>query len=275
MIDKVIAIYIFIDDVLKKIKHFEDKQVKVTDAEIITIALTSALFFCGHYERALNYFRSHKIFSKTLEESRFNRRLHRLDEMIEDLFMQLGNAIKEMNTSKEYIMDSFPVSVCHNIRISGCKILPKDEVFRGKCVSKREYFYGIKIQMIITGDGIPVEYCFVPGRYSDAKGMHELYYDLPEHSRNISDSAYTNYVFEDILNDVGILHDSVRKSNSKRKDPAYISFYKNYKRKLIESVFSVITRLFPKKIHATTMKGFLLKLKIWILGYTCEKAFLR
>ena len=274
MIDKVIAIYIFIDDVLKKIKHFEDKQVKVTDAEVITIAIISSLYFYGHHEKAMSYFTSHKIFSNNLGKSRFNRRLHRLDEFVEDLFLQLGYILKELNTSQEYVMDSFPVSVCHNIRISNCRLIPKDETFRGKCVSKREYFYGIKIQMITTHQGIPVEYCFVPGRYSDAKGMHSLYYDLPENSRNISDSAYTNYVFEDMLKEVSILHDSVRKSNSKRKEPAYISFYKECKRKIIENVFRVITRMFPKNIHATTFKGFLLKLKVWILGYTCDKAFL-
>ena len=39
MIDKLIAIYIFIDDVLKKKKHFEDIQVKVTDAEVITYGI--------------------------------------------------------------------------------------------------------------------------------------------------------------------------------------------------------------------------------------------
>jgi hypothetical protein len=270
----VIAIYIFIDDVLKKIKHKDDKQVKVTDAEVITIALISALYFYGHQERAMDYFKSHKIFSNAIGKSRFNRRLHRLDGLIEDLFLQLGNILKELNTSKEYMMDSFPVSVCHNIRISNCRLLPKDEAFRGKCVSKREYFYGIKIQMIATQNGVPVEYCFVPGCYSDAKGMHSLPYDLPENSRNICDSAYTNYVFEDILKDAWILHDSTRKSNSKRKEPPFVSFYKNCKRKLIECVFSVITRMFPKKIHATTFKGFLLKLKLWILGYTCDKAFL-
>ena len=40
--------------------------------------------------------------------------------------------------------------------------------------------------------------------------MHSLYYDLPENSKNISDSDYTNYIFEDMLKGVGILHVSVK-----------------------------------------------------------------
>ena len=31
----------------------------------------------------------------------------------------------------EYVMDSFPVKVCHNIRISGNRILPLDELSAG------------------------------------------------------------------------------------------------------------------------------------------------
>jgi hypothetical protein len=190
MLEKVVAIYVFIDDLLQKIGHKQDAQVKVTDSEILTIGIIAAFYFGIHYEKALGYVKTHKIFSKVLGKSRFCRRLHRLDELAADIFFQLGYILKQMNTSNEYNMDSFPMSVCHNIRIENCRLLPKDEIYRGKCVSKREYFYGIKVLMMMTADGIPVEFVFVPGRIADASAMHYLYYDLPKGSRNISDSAF-------------------------------------------------------------------------------------
>jgi hypothetical protein len=274
MLDKVYAIYIFIDDLLQKIGHYEDNQVKVKDSEVLTIAIISFFYFGGHYEKTLGYVQSHKIFSVVLGKSRYCRRIHRLDELIGDIFMQLGYILKQFNTSKEYIMDSFPIAVCHNIRITNCKLLPKNELYRGKCVSKREYFYGIRIQMIVTTDGIPVEFAFVPGRISDVKGMNFLQYDLPDGSRNINDSAYTNYQFEDNLEYLNIWHDTVRKSNSKRREPSYRTYYKQVKRKLIETVFSLIQQKLPKKIHASSIKGFLLKVKLWILSFQLEKAFI-
>lgn len=273
MLDKTYAIYVFIDDLLKMIGHKEDKQVKVQDSEVLTISILSFFYFGGHYEKALCYVKSHKIFSRVLGKSRFCRRIHRLDELIGDIFFQLGDLLKELNTSREYVLDSFPIAVCHNIRISNCKLLEKNEIYRGKCASKREYFYGFRVQMIATTDGVPVEYAFVPGRMSDAKGMTFLFYDLPQGSRNISDSAYTNYQVEDDLEDLDIWHDTVRKSNSKRREPSYRSYYKQVKRKLIETIFSVIQLYLPKKLHATTIKGFLLKLKVWILSFQLEKAF--
>ena len=47
-------------------------------------------------------------------------------------------------------MLNFPVKVCHNIWIVNNKILPLNKEYRGKSVSKREFFYGIKVQVIAT-----------------------------------------------------------------------------------------------------------------------------
>jgi len=43
--DKIISIYCIVDDILKGIKHKEDSRRRVSDSEIITTALVSALYF--------------------------------------------------------------------------------------------------------------------------------------------------------------------------------------------------------------------------------------
>jgi len=48
MCDSTIAIYCFIDDFLKASGHREDKRIEVTDAEVITIAITAMLHFGGN-----------------------------------------------------------------------------------------------------------------------------------------------------------------------------------------------------------------------------------
>jgi len=45
------------------------------------------------------------------------------------------------------------------------------------------------------------------------------------------------------------------------------------RQKMIETVFSGITGLFLKKNHAVSIKGFLLKIFLFILGYSIEKAY--
>lgn len=275
MIDNAVAIYCFLDDYLKAINHQEDKQRMMNDAEIMTTALLAALYFGGNYERALGFVRAH-VFSRVLKKSRFSRRIHALDELLHSVFLSVGETIKQFNTQMEYVMDSFPVSVCHNIRITNNRLLPRDERYRGKCVSKSQYFYGFRVQVIATLDGFPVEFAIVPGSWHDSKGMHTLSMNLPQGSRNISDSAYTDYEFEDLLKECeSIWHDTQRKSNSKRTEPAYRTFYKSRIRKLIESLFAQITSMIPRKIHATTIKGFLLKVKLFIWSFSFEKLCLQ
>ena len=97
-----------------------------------------------------------------LDKSRFNRRLHALAELIYSLFMQIGYYFKYISCEMSYVLDSFPVAVCDNMRISNCKLL-KGKQWRGKQSSMRRYFYGVKVQLLVTKEGIPVEFRFVPG----------------------------------------------------------------------------------------------------------------
>lgn len=192
---------------------------------------------------------------------------------MEDIFISLGDTFKQFNTSMEYVMDSFPLKLCHNIRISRNRLLPLDEQYRGKCVSKREYFYGFKVHIIATIEGAPVEFSIVPGSWNDSKGMTTLAMNLPKGSRNMNDSGYTNYEFEDlILECENIWHDTVRKSNSKKIEPFYRTFYKGCKRKVIENIFSQITSRIPRRIHATSLKGFILKIKLFVWCFAFDKA---
>lgn len=50
--NKIIALYCIVDDLLKGIGHKEDKRRQVSDSEVITTALVSALYFGGHQDVA-------------------------------------------------------------------------------------------------------------------------------------------------------------------------------------------------------------------------------
>lgn len=97
------------------------------------------------------------------------------------------------------MIDSFPVPVCHNIRIKRCKIY-QDEEFRGWNESKKEYFYGLKVHLIASENGIPVELLLSPGNYSDTSSLYDFPFNLPEDSYIHGDKAYNVYEVEDGLN---------------------------------------------------------------------------
>ena len=271
MINKCIAIYVFIDDLLKETKYNEPTNRNMSDAEVITTALVSAIYFSGHHEKAMSFMSSTGMVTHMLSKSRFNRRLHQIRELIVDLFFQLSSLIKELNISSEYSIDSFPVHTCDNIRIANSKLI-QGEIYRGKKVSMRRYFYGYNVHVLCTADGIPVEYTFLPGRRHDSNALKQMPLLVPPGSKIYADSAYTNYSIEQMLKDAEDIDLLVqRKSNSTKKHEPYMDFLISYMRKRIETTFSEISNFLPKKIHAVTEYGFLLKVVIFIFGYAISR----
>ena len=269
--DKVIAIYCFSDDLLKAIGHKTKEGCRTTDAEIITTALISALLFKGNQSVGIDYMRSHNMAPLLPLKSGFTKRLHGLCELLLMIFQQLGHLIKQLNLSRCYILDSFPLAVCHNIRIRRCKLLQGEE-YRGFCASKQQYFYGVKVQVIATENGIPVEVCFVPGSEHDSEAIAQLLWDFEQGDKIYDDNAYTSYTFEDMAAEAGIEVLTARKSNSKRKDEPWMAYLKNCYRKRIETSFSAVTNLFPKALHCVTPKGFFIKALLFLISYQFDTA---
>jgi hypothetical protein len=176
MFDNIVALYCITDDLLKAIGHTDDRRRELTDAEVITTALASALYFGGNLQHARSFMKQSGFMPRMLSKSRLCRRLHKLE--------------------------------------------------------------------------------------------------LPAGSEVFMDSGYTDYFAEDAAGEADELRFSVcRKKNSKRRDEPAESYYKTLMRKRIETVFSEITRLFPKRIHAVTLKGLLMKVSFFIIAFTLDRAF--
>lgn len=274
MIDHTVALYCITADLLKAAGHADDRRCRLTDAEVITTALVAALYFGGNVERGRSFMRSTGLMPRMLSKSRLTRRLHRVAGLVNSLFHQLGMVLKEASPSTCYLLDSFPVPVCDNMRISRCRLVG-DEEFRGYIASKRRYFYGVRVQVVTTEEGVPVELAFLPGAASDVRGLGVLPLALPEGSQLFMDSGYTDYAAEDAALEVDRVEFAPsRKSNSKRADDVWRSYYKQLMRKRIETVFSQITNLFPKHIHAVTLDGFVLKVSMFVIAFALDKAFI-
>lgn len=275
MCDSTLAIYCFIDDFLKTSRHREDIRAKVSDSEVITIAITAMLHFGGNFERSRLVLHELGLMKRLLSRSRFSRRLNRLADLIHSLFHKLGSILKDMHWESRYLLDSFPIAVCDNIRIKRCRLL-RDEQYRGKMTSKRRYFYGVRVQIMATSDGIPLEFCVLPGSCSDLQGLAELTLDLPQNAELFVDAGYNFYEWEDYLLETKALRLQVpRKANSKRNREPWQEIYKSLMRKYIETTIGEISKLFPKKIHATNLNGFLLKIALFLFAYQIDKAFIQ
>jgi hypothetical protein len=266
MDDKIIATFCLCDDLLKTIHHQEDCQCQMNDAEIMTTALIASLCFRGNHESARAMLKQHSYIPHMVSKSRFSRRLHRIKEIFIVFFNLFAQTWKTLNTEAIYVIDSIPIAVCDNIRIRRSKIYSHED-FRGYQASKKRYFYGLKIHLMVTQGGQPVECFLTPGGCSDVNALKYYAYEIPDGSMIYADKAYNDYEIEDLLKDVDHIQLlPMRKKNSKRALSPSISFVQSYYRKRVETAGSLIEQLLPKSIHAVTSQGFELKVVLFVIA---------
>jgi hypothetical protein len=140
------------------------------------------------------------------------------------------------------------------------------EQYRGYIASKKRYFYGLKLHLLVTPAAQPVEFFLTPGASSDTEGLEWFDFDLPTGSQIIGDKAYNDYELEDVLKEAELHLLPMRKHNSKRPFPAWMRYLQAHYRKAVETAGSLIERLMPKSIHAVTPEGFELKVVLFVLA---------
>lgn len=261
----IIATYCYVDSILKYLNIKEDKRRIMSDAEVVTTLIVAAQIFSGNIEKAQNFLKDHRYIPNMLEKTRFNRRQHALGaEFIQDIMKVIAELFKNTNLDQEYSADSFPVPVCDNVRITRSRIYQGKE-YRGYTKSKKRYFYGVKVHMIMTVDGYPVEFLLTPGACNDCKALKMFEMDLPERSTVYLDKGYNDYAEEEFLKEAADIELATqRRIDSKRPHSGCKSYIINKKRKFVETVFSGIATLLPKKIHAVTSAGFEMKIALFL-----------
>ena len=171
MDDTIITIYCLCDDFLKAMRCSDDPQVRLSTAEVMTVPLVAATFFGASIDEARRFLHEYGYMPKMISKARFNHRLHKIDPALwQGLFSLLAEFFKRNNPERTYAVDSFPGVVCDNIRIRRCRLYPLEEhegAFRGYIASKRCYSYGLRVHLVVTGAGEPVEFSLAAGSEAD------------------------------------------------------------------------------------------------------------
>jgi hypothetical protein len=272
MENKIIHIFCLCDDLLITLNFRTDPQCKMNGSEILTLAIVSALFFSGNFSFARRFLKTYGYIPKILSRSKLNKKLLAFpSDILQAIFHLLSCAMKSSSQDLEYVIDSFPVAACHSCRSWRCKLYTGKE-YIGYCATKKWFYYGLKVHMITTASGIPVEFCFTPASVSDLRGLQSLSLDLPSNAFLYADKAYNSYAFEDELKEhTQISLISQRRKTHKRQHIGALRYLQGARRKAIETAFSQIIRLFPRSICARTARCFELKIFLFILAFVIEK----
>ena len=128
--------------------------------------------------------------------------------------------------------------------------------------------------MVTTYEGVAVEFMVTAGSVHDNIAFQAMPLDLPENSDLYGDAAYLNEDYRELLLTFNKIRlKAATKKNFLVKNTWAEELENKYYRKTIENTFADITARFPKKIHAVTAKGFLLKILCFIIMFILDKQF--
>jgi hypothetical protein len=147
--------------------------------------------------------------------------------------------------------------------------------FIGYCAAKKTYYYGLKVHVITTKEGRLVECLITSASIADITALKMMDIDLPFPARLYADRGYVDYKFEDFLESVGIYLIAQRKKTAKRQNQKCLEYLQSIIRKRIETVFSQITALLPKFVHAVTTRGFILKVVIFLITFSMNQRLVK
>lgn len=158
----IVTAYCVIADLLRAYEYHDDFRVRVSAAEVLLVAVVSAKYFQNHQERALSMLvRLGEI--PHLSVSRFNRRLHALSDWLYNIVTVLGEIFTD---GEALIIDSMPLPVCKRVRARRCQKV-RGKAYCGYCAAKKEKFFGWRLHLICTADGIPVAFDMLPAAQQD------------------------------------------------------------------------------------------------------------
>ena len=161
---------------------------------IVTILILKNLFGFSSERSFLRYMKKHHggMFSFLPERSWFNRKARKLVNAQKEIHTLL---LKKLGADRIEIriVDSTPIPVVKIWRAGKCRSFKrKIEVNYGYCSSKKMYYYGQKLTLFTTPEGLPTEHILTPANHHDLRVFKENLTELSSIKKKkiIADKGY-------------------------------------------------------------------------------------
>lgn len=165
-----------------------------------------------------------------------------------------------LSNGEVFIIDSMPLPVCKRARARRCKKV-RGAAFCGYCAAKKEKFFGWRLHLICTPEGLPVAFDLLPASEHDLTPIHELTVGLPAGAAVLGDKGYISADdARTIFEQTGVRLVSIRRQNMTPNTWADDFDLRLY-RKRIETVYSQLEAMGMQRLHTRTNSGF--DLKAW------------
>ena len=221
-----------------------------SDAEVLTVLLVGELCHCKRERAWLRQVRASyaRLFPALPEDSRFARRAQRVRELLRHLRSAiLGWADADLEPLR--LLDSFPLPLCACYRL-GQSTLPISGATFGRNASKKQFFHGLRPQLLVTASAFIEDLVLCPGNCNDTPALASYLDECAELGRQlcgqtwVMDSGYSNPKLVRFAKERLGLTLLIRKRDGKEELPSFWQQTLDRVRKPIEGVLSVLTECF-------------------------------
>lgn len=259
----IITVYVVFDTLHQTVLEPPKYKPKMTPAEIMTVAVVAARSFQNNLERALLMLRETGYLppQRCLSISRFNRQLHRQADVLAFCLETLMTVARD---GEAFILDSLPAPVCKRARARRCRKV-RGRLYCGYCAAKKEKFFGWRVHVLCTPEGLPAACTMLPGALHDLTPLYELTIDLPGGACLYGDKALNSGPDEAALALEGLRLIPIRKKNMQPHhwlDELHLREYRHG----IETVNSQLESMGLQRLRARTNAGFELKVHSSLLA---------
>jgi hypothetical protein len=220
------------------------------DAEVLTVLLVGELCQCPRERRWLRQVRASylALFPKLPEASRFSRRAERVRELLRAL-RQAILFWADADLEPLRLLDSFPLPLCACYRL-GQSTLPISGATFGRNAAKKQFFHGLRPQLLLTGSGFIEDVILAPGNCNDTPALAFYLDECVEQGRVVRgqtwvmDNGYSNPHLRRWAQAQLGLTLVVRQRDRKGEAPSFWQRTIDRVRKPIEGVLAVLTECF-------------------------------
>lgn len=249
------ALYVTVDDLLKahpervQARPTTGFQPRITDAEVLTLAVVQALLQMPKERRFIRFARQHLLamFPDLPGQSSYNRRLRALANTMAWLVGMLAGQVSVV-TDQVWIVDSTPVE-CGRSRETAQRSDLAGYAEYGYCASHSRYFWGLRLHLIATVHGIPIAWALTGAKADERHVLDAMLDRLPpdiaariqtslQHQTLLADKGYYGKVFESDLAHAGI--DLIRPTRKSDTIPRPGQEFLKPLRQIVESIFDTL-----------------------------------
>lgn len=240
-----------------------------TDSEVMTLMLAGEYIPYPGELQFVGYIRAnhHALFPNLLSQSQFNRRARNLRKLVEEIrrdwLQDFG-----VTTETHYLLDTKPIPVVGYNRSKKHSDFAGSAAY-GYCSSRKFHYFGYKLVMITTMNGIPIAYDLVPANTDERKAAETVLMNL-QNATVIGDKGFIGAEWQsNIREQTGNQLLTPMRENQKIQHPDGFELLLNAIRERIEGVFHEIqnTGRHIERLLAKTVTGLVTRVAVKVTAH--------